>query len=177
MDKYFFEKIKLKKLRSIAHEIVFEQFKDKVDKGGQPYEYHCLRVAEAVEKSFSEQPGVFQIKCIIVAILHDIIEDTSITKEDLIKKEFDTDIIEAIEAISRRNNESYFDFVKRCKENEIARIVKRYDLEDNMDIRRLTKFEDYEQKRLKKYWYSWKFIKDEIDEDEYSKVMNNLNTK
>lgn len=163
----FFEKLRLRKLQNIAYDIVSEQFQGKIDKGGQPYEYHCLRVAEAVERSFSEQPGTFQIKCIIAALLHDVIEDTSITKEDLLKIGFDKDIVEAVDAVSRRKNESYFDFVKRCKENEIARIVKRYDLEDNMDIRRLTKFGDYEQKRLKKYWHSWKFIKDEIDEVEY----------
>lgn len=172
MNEYLFEKLRLRKLQSAAYDIVSEQFRGMVDKGGQPYEYHCLRVAEAVEQSFSEQPGAFQIKCIIAAVLHDIIEDTSITKEDLLHKGFDKDIVEAVDAVSRRKGESYFDFVKRCKENEIARTVKRYDLEDNMDIRRLTKFGDYEQKRLKKYWYSWMFIKDEIDEIEYHKQIS-----
>ena len=63
----------------------------------------------------------------------------------------------------------YFDFIDRVNGNDIARLVKIYDLEDNMDIRRLNKFGDYEQKRLKKYWYSWKYLRGEIS----SVVCNN----
>ena len=46
--------------------------------------------------------------------------------------------------------------------NDIGRIVKIYDLENNMDIRRLNKFGDYEKKRLNKYWWSWKFLKGDV---------------
>ena len=63
----------------------------------------------------------------------------------------------------RKDEQYYFDFIERVSKNDIGRIVKIYDLENNMDIRRLSEFGEYEQKRLRKYFYSWKFLKGEIN--------------
>jgi hypothetical protein len=85
----------------------------------------------------------------------------------------DDEIIDAIKAITRKKEEQYyFDFIKRVSQNDIARIVKIYDLEHNMDIRRLKTFGDYEQKRLKKYWYCWKYLKGEISEIECNNTIH-----
>ena len=98
---------------------------------------------------------------------------TDCTADILREEGFDDEIIDAVVAITRRKDEfHYSDFIKRVKANKIARIVKIYDLEDHMDIRRLPELEDRDFKRLKKYWYSWKYLKDEIDEVTYLSVIN-----
>ena len=75
------------------------------------------------------------------------------TIANLESKEFDEEIIKAVDALTRRKEEDkYFDFIERVANNDIARIVKIYDLEDNMNIKRLDKFDEYEQKRLRKYY-------------------------
>ena len=147
-----------------AEELVAKYFEGKVDKGGNDYKYHLYNVANSVEKELS--CGTEREMCMVVGLLHDILEDTDCTVEILNENGFDDEIIDAIVAITRRKDEhSYFDFIKRVKSNEIARVVKIYDLENNMDIRRLSKLEEKDLKRLKKYWYCWKYLKNEIDEE------------
>ena len=155
----------------VAINLIDKYFSDKVDKGGHLYREHLLNVAENVIKEGNSKCvdnhstlGIFYNKAFIVALLHDILEDTELTREDLVKNGIDDEeILDAIEAITRRKDEQYyFDFIERVSKNDIATLVKIYDLENNMDIRRLNKFEEYEQKRLKKYWYCWKFLKGEI---------------
>lgn len=92
----------------------------------------------------------------IVAIFHDTIENTFVTAEDLIHEGFSKEIVDAIIALSRNDGESYMDFIRRCKQNELARKVKIADIEDNMDISMITEpsVEDYE--RVKKYQKAWK---------------------
>ena len=130
-----------------------------------------MRVWTAIEEEKNQKVSdenstlaLYYEKAIIVAILHDIVEDTDVTLEYLTNGGFDKEIVNAIDAITRRKEEQYyFDFIERVKKNDIAKLVKIYDLEDNMDSRRLKTFGDYEQKRLKKYWYCWKYLKGEID--------------
>jgi len=163
-------RIKMIDWQRTASKLAEKYFVGKVDKGGHSYLGHLWRVADAVAKekestvedSFSTL-GKFYDKAFIVALLHDIVEDTKVTLDMLREEGFDEEIISAIDAISRRKDEQYyFDFISRVKKNDIAKIVKIHDLEDNMDITRLQEFGDYEQKRLKKYWYCWKYLKDEL---------------
>ena len=159
-------------------ELISKYFKNKVDKGGQPYIGHLRRVAEKVDKIVNEKYQYSSIrlsdnynKAVLVAYLHDILEDTDCTVPELEDIGCDKEIIDAILAITRSVNEDkYFDFIKRVKKNPIARIVKIADLEDNMDITRLNKFGEYEQKRLMKYWYSRKYLKDEFTEEQCSQI-------
>ena len=154
----------------IAYDLDKEYFKDKVDKGGHKYIDHLLHVSERIEDLANEKVedhkstlGLYYKKAEIVALLHDILEDTDCTPEILKEKGFDDEIINAVIAITRKKEEQYyFDFIDRVKKNDLAKLVKIYDLEDNMDIKRLSQFGDYEQKRLKKYWYCWKYLKGEI---------------
>lgn len=159
-------------IRKKAETLIKKYFEGKVDKGGYPYIGHLYGVALGVVsermKGVDEDYAVRYSKHEIVALLHDILEDTDCTTEILREEGFDDEIIDAVVAITRRKDEQHYsDFIKRVKENKIARIVKIYDLEDNMDIRRLSELEDRDLKRLKKYWYSWKYLKDEIDEVTY----------
>lgn len=145
-------------------------FEGKTDKGGNDYKKHLYAVADAVlkEKSLKVKDknstlSLYYDKAYYVALLHDILEDTDCSEQELIDIGCDDEIIDAIKAITRKDIEQYyFDFIERVSQNDIARLVKIYDLENNMDIRRLKTFGDYEQKRLKKYWYCWKYLKGEI---------------
>ena len=109
---------------------------------------------------------IFWQKAVIVAVLHDIIEDTDCTAEILRERGIDEDIVNAIEILTRpKETHDYFDdYITRVKKNELCRVVKIADLEHNMDVTRLDKFGDYEQKRLKKYWYSWRYLRGDLSE-------------
>lgn len=109
-----------------AVEIATNAHKGQVDKGGVDYINHPKAVADKV--STVEQK--------IVAYLHDVVEDTNITLEDLKNYGFSQSIIEAIDCISK-NDKNYFDYLAKVKSNPLARIVKIADLEHNMDLSRL----------------------------------------
>ena len=160
----------LNKVETKAIELINMYFHDKKDKDGNSYLDHLWNVASAIEREASievvdrqSSKGIFYQKAFIVALLHDILEDTDTTEEELYKIGCDDEIVKAVKSVTRKQEEKYyFDFIERVSQNDIGRLVKKYDLEDNMDIRRLKTFGDYEQKCLKKYWYSWMFLKGEI---------------
>ena len=160
----------IKTQKEIAYDLVTDLFKDKVDKGGHPYIGHLLRVYRDVENEKNKKCSdpnstlsLFYEKASIAALLHDVLEDTEMTIANLESKGFDEEIIKAVDAITRRKEENkYFDFIERVSKNDIARLVKIYDLEDNMNIKRLDKFDESDQKRLRKYFYCWKYLKGEI---------------
>ncbi|MFZ5938439.1 GTP pyrophosphokinase [Pseudomonas putida] len=97
------------------------------DKGGAAYILHPLRVMMRV--STPEQR--------IVAVLHDVIEDTSLTLSDLAREGFPLKILAALLALSRNKGESYQDFVVRLGSDPLARTVKLADLADNSDLSRI----------------------------------------
>lgn len=111
------------------------------DKGGNPYVFHPLRL---MLKAYGETEQ-------IVAMLHDTIEDTELTLPLLREAGFSETIVEAVDALSRRKKESYEDFILRIKDNPLARRVKVYDLQDNMDLTRIKKRTEKDKERLKKY--------------------------
>lgn len=94
------------------------------DKDGYPAIHHPLYVAYLLR----DQPIIYQV----VAVLHDIVEDTQIELH-YIFEEFGDEVGQAIEAISREDGELYFDYIKRCKKNKIAKVVKLADLGHNID--------------------------------------------
>ena len=129
------------KLLSRAIILATELHEGQVDKGGNPYILHPLRVMTNV-KSLEGK---------IVAVLHDTIEDTDITVEDLISKGFTDDVVEAVELLSKPKQEDYIKYIKRIKENPLAREVKIADLQDNMDLSRLKEITEKDLKRVAKY--------------------------
>ncbi|MFJ9993500.1 GTP pyrophosphokinase [Pseudomonas putida] len=98
-----------------------------IDKGGAAYILHPLRVMERV--STPEQR--------IVAVLHDVLEDTPLTLSDLAREGFTLKILAALLALSRREGERYEDFVVRLGSDPLAREVKLADLADNSDLSRI----------------------------------------
>lgn len=112
-----------------------------VDKAGKQYILHPLRVMLKVN-SIEEK---------IVAVLHDALEDTECTYQNLKEIGLSDELIESIYCLTRQNNESYMDFIRRCKQNHIARIVKLADLEDNCDLSRIENPSEKDYARVKKY--------------------------
>jgi (p)ppGpp synthase/HD superfamily hydrolase len=119
------------------------------DKSGHPYILHPLRVMFRVESEDAR----------IVAILHDTLEDTDVTSERLRELGYGEHLITALEHLTKRDGESYEDFVKRASQDPIARQVKLADLEDNMDVRRLSSVSQKDAERLAKYCKAWNFLK------------------
>jgi hypothetical protein len=136
------------------------------DKSGLPYILHPLRVMMRVEGAEAQ----------IVAVLHDVIEDTAVTADDLRRAGFNDKIVAAVLGVTHGKEESYVDYVVRCKGNDIARQVKLADLEDNSRLDRLLlrpqRFED-DVARMRKYVLSYKFLTDQLTEQQYRTLMGN----
>ena len=129
-----------------AIEIAVLAHKGQTDKGGNPYILHPLRVMMALD-SETEQ---------IVGVLHDVVEDSDWTFEDLENEGFSPDVLEALKSVTKNGDEhgtdeGYFRFVERAKQNPIGRRVKIADLQDNMDVSRLPEVDEKTKKRLEKY--------------------------
>lgn len=110
------------------------------DKAGKPYIEHVLRVADAVESPDEK----------LAALMHDLLEDTVLTSTDLRCAGCPHRIVVAIEALTRRADESYPDVVIRASQDRIARAVKLADFADNSDERRLGMLEPARAERLRK---------------------------
>lgn len=112
------------------------------DKAGQPYIYHPLRVMLYAR-------GDERVKC--AAVLHDVMEDSGITENDLREAGFDEEIITALKLLTRREGEDYFEYVKNLKGNSIAKAVKLADFKDNMDMSRIKEPTERDFLRFEKY--------------------------
>lgn len=118
------------------------------DRSGKEYIMHPIRV--------SERCVTMQAK--IVALLHDTIEDTDITPDDLLSEGFPQTIVDGVLSVTRREDETYEEFVRRSEQNAIGKEVKLADLEDNMDIRRLNDITEEDVQRLRKYHKAWRYL-------------------
>ena len=112
-----------------------------IDKAGKPYIGHPLRVMEAMETE-SEK---------IVAILHDAVEDSELTIEDLNIAGFSDRVVRAIDAITKREGEELQDYLIRVMDNPLALKVKIADMTDNLDLSRISYPTDKDRARIKIY--------------------------
>ena len=124
-----------------AVEIAARHHAGATDKAGNPYLYHPLRLMFSVETDHEK----------IAAVLHDVVEDTPVTLDDLKEQGFHPDIINAVDALTKRPGESQIEAATRAADNEIARVVKLADVTDNMDLGRISEPEDKDFERLKEY--------------------------
>jgi (p)ppGpp synthase/HD superfamily hydrolase len=121
-----------------------------LDKAGQPYILHPIRVMLSLENEVDK----------IVGVLHDVVEDSRYTLDDLLEMGFSQEILVALDHLTRRENESYDDYVSRTLQNAISHRVKRADLLDNMDIRRMAPvLTDKDLDRLQRYRRAWERLK------------------
>lgn len=142
------EKFTLEKQLELAINLAIKHHANQKDKAGMPYILHPLWVMSNVK----------DIKSKVVAVLHDIIEDTTITEYDLKMHGLNDEIVYAIKVLTKVNGESYTEYLKRVKNNELARAVKLVDLEHNMDLDRLIEITDKDKERLVKYKNAYKFL-------------------
>ncbi len=124
-----------------------------VDKAGVDYIQHPLRVMNAVD----------DVKEKIVAVLHDVVEDSEITLEDLRKQGFDDEVVIAVGCLTKLPGESYQQFIGRVKCNPLASKVKLQDLKDNMDLSRLKKISETDLSRVEKYKHAMAILLNSSD--------------
>ena len=94
----------------------------------------------------------------IAGVLHDVVEDSATTLDDLRKLGYGEEIITAVDCLTKRRGEAYDAYVERCKGNPIARRVKLADLEDNLDLRRLDEVRPQDLERLNRYLRAWHYL-------------------
>lgn len=124
-----------------ALKLCFEAHKDQVDKTDMPYVFHPFHLAEQM----TDEPTT------IVALLHDVIEDTDYTLADLTEMGFDREVLEAIALMTHAPEVEYMDYVAHIKDNPIAKAVKLADLRHNSDLSRMDTVDEYALRRNEKY--------------------------
>lgn len=138
-------------LASMALSIACDKHSGQVDKANKPYIYHIVQVGKNISKKEDEY--------LAVAYLHDVLEDTNLTKEILLEK-FPVEVVEAVQAITKKDNEEYNEYLERVKKNPIALIVKISDLMHNIDLSRLKKISSSDLKRAEKYRKAMEYLKE-----------------
>jgi len=121
------------------------------DKGGFAYILHPLRVMNGLNSTDKELCSI--------AVLHDVVEDSNITLEDLSKMGFSMRVVTGVDSVSKRPGETYDDFIRRCACNIDGRLVKIEDLRDNSDITRLKGINKRDIERMEKYHKAYMFLK------------------
>jgi (p)ppGpp synthase/HD superfamily hydrolase len=112
-----------------------------LDKAGRPYIEHILRVVSWLTTDDEK----------VVGALHDVVENSDLTLEDLRRLGFSAEIVRAVDCLTHRPTESYLEYVHRLRPNALARRVKLADLRDNMDMSRLAVPTARDWSRLSKY--------------------------
>ncbi len=125
-------------LTEAAIRIAYRAHAGKKDWGGTPYILHPLTVA----MSQNTQEGF------IVGILHDVVEDSDITLDELAAYGFGEEIIEAVDLLTHEKSMDYMSYVKKLSTNELARQVKLADLRHNSDLSRIPELTEKDRKRL-----------------------------
>lgn len=127
---------------------MFEKHKNQKDKSGIPYVYHPLHVAESMPDEITTT----------VALLHDVVEDTKTSFDDLKKAGFPDEVIEVIKIMTHNPKDDYFSYIEKIGKNKIARTVKLKDLEHNMDISRINEVTITDLERVRKYKRCYEYL-------------------
>ncbi|MCS6808888.1 MAG: GTP pyrophosphokinase [Bacteroidota bacterium] len=120
------------------------------DRAGQAYILHPLRL---MFRMTTEEE-------MIVAVLHDLVEDTEWTIESLREEGFSEDILFALDCLTKRHGEPYMALIERAKQSPLAVRVKIADLEDNMNMTRLKRIHALDTERLQRYHQAWRILQD-----------------
>ncbi|HLL03351.1 MAG TPA: GTP pyrophosphokinase [Myxococcaceae bacterium] len=130
--------------------LAVQAHKGQRDKAGQTYILHPLRVMMRLDTEAER----------MAAVLHDVVEDTPYTLERLRQLGYPQEVLFALECLTKREGENYEAFIERVRPHPLARRVKLADLEDNMDVRRLTAVGPREAERLARYRAAWARLKE-----------------
>ena len=131
-----------------AYEIAKKAHLGQVDKAGEDYIKHPEKVASFV--SSDEEKSV--------AYLHDVIEDTELTLEDLREYGFSEEVLKAVDIITKKRGQDYQTYLNSVKENKLARVVKLADLRHNSDLTRLINITEKDVERREKYQKAIDFL-------------------
>jgi len=123
-----------------------------VDKAGHPYIFHPLRLMATMDDEHEK----------MAAILHDVIEDTTVSLEDLNREGFPPAVVAAVDALTKRNGESRLEAAARALKNPIARLVKLADVKDNMNLSRINAPSEKDYARLQEYEQVRTYLEDGI---------------
>ncbi len=129
------------KQTKMALKLCFEAHKHQIDKSGMPYVFHPFHLAEQMTTE----------ETVITALLHDVVEDTAYTLEDLRNMGFSENVLQAISLLTHDENTEYFSYIEKIRENPIAKTVKLADLRHNSDLSRLDTIDEKALKRCEKY--------------------------
>ncbi len=144
--------------------LIAEKFRGVQDKAGQPYVLHLLRVALA-----NNDP-----EARIAGLLHDVIEDTETSIEELRSCGFSERVLEAVDRLTHCDSDTYTDYVVRIHQNPLAIACKLADLRDNYQLDRVAYRADHAEEdaiRIQRYILSFQYLTDQIDEPSYRKLM------
>ena len=121
--------------------LCFEAHKNQVDKTGLPYVFHPFHLAEQMTDELST----------VCALLHDVVEDTPYTFDDIRNMGFPTEVIDILKLLTHEDDVPYMEYVEKLSVNPIAKQVKLADLKHNSDLTRLDTIDEYALKRNEKY--------------------------
>lgn len=133
-----------------AFKLCFEKHKEQKDKTGLPYVFHPFYLATQMDDEYST----------VCALLHDVVEDSDVTFDDLEKYGYPIEIIDALKLLTHNNDDDYFDYVRKVCTNKLALKVKIADLKHNSDLSRLDVIDEWALKRQEKYKKALKLIKE-----------------
>jgi|JI9StandDraft_1071089.scaffolds.fasta_scaffold512268_1 (p)ppGpp synthase/HD superfamily hydrolase len=138
----------MQQLLEKAISIALTAHSGKLDKGGSPYILHPLRVMLAMETTEEK----------IVALLHDVVEDSTTTIQELREVKFSKRILSAVALLTKKENQPYQEYILAIKRNPLATKIKLADLKDNMNTNRLQKLTEADKERIKKYKAAYKLL-------------------
>ena len=134
-----------------AIRLAFRAHKGQKDRAGLPYILHPVHLAEQMTTE----------DACVVALLHDVLEDTDVTEDELRAEGFTEPQLDAVKLLTRTKDEDYFDYVKRIRGNALAKTVKLADLEHNSDRTRIGTFSEKDEIRFQKYQKARAILTDE----------------
>ena len=133
---------------NLAYQIAKAAHENQVDKAGIAYIHHPETVADLVTSDAEKA----------TAYLHDVLEDTSVTVDQLREAGIPDEVILAVTVLTKQAGQNYFDYLKQVKANKIARVVKIADLTHNSDVARLSSISEQDRTRLDKYRQALVFL-------------------
>ncbi len=128
-----------------------------LDKGGVPYVFHPFHVAEQMNTEYD----------VCVALMHDVVEDTNYTLDDIRAQGFPDEIIEALKCLTKQKDQDYMEYINIVKNNPIAVRVKLADIEHNSDKTRIPAGQEEHYKYLhERYAKAKKILSERVNEDD-----------
>lgn len=145
------------KLTNKAMKLAYDAHHGQTDVNGIPYIFHPYHLAEQMSDEITT----------CVALLHDVVEDTHVTMEEL-EAEFPSEVTDALRLLTHKDSTDYFDYIRAIKSNPVAKTVKLADLSHNQDESRITDPQAVPQKRLDHWRFKYKKAREILQEEDYA---------